>query len=234
MPSTSPRLRSALLLHVITGPMWSGKSRRLIEVVEAQRAAYERVLVVQHAASASASAAPRFLSSRAGGARLPVDLRVDDLDAVLPCGACGDDSEPATLVAVDEAQFFRANSLLRLFSRVSQARPPLRRHGLVVAGLDRDFRRAPFGGALALARAGLGLAGAAGALPAAGSVVVERLAARCDHTAGGSAGCGAPASFSQRLSRGGSETVVVGSEAYAPACELHHSAEPAPAEEWGR
>ena len=54
MPSASPRLRSALLLHVITGPMWSGKSRRLIEVVEAQRAAYERVLVVQHAASLTA------------------------------------------------------------------------------------------------------------------------------------------------------------------------------------
>ena len=50
MPSASPRLRSALLLHVITGPLWSGKSRRLIEVIEAQRAAYERVLVVQHAA----------------------------------------------------------------------------------------------------------------------------------------------------------------------------------------
>jgi thymidine kinase len=232
-PIPELRLRSALLLHVITGPMWSGKSRRLIEVVEAKRAAYERVLVVQHAASAAASAAPRFLSSRAGGARLPVDLRVDDLDAVLPCGACGDDSEPATLVAVDEAQFFRANALLRLFSRVSQARPPLRRHGLVVAGLDRDFRRAPFGGALALARAGLGLAGAAGALPVAGSVVVERLAARCDRADGG-ARCGAPASCSQRLSRGGSATVVVGSDAYAPACELHHSPEPAPAEEWGR
>ena len=97
---------------------------------------------------------------------------------------------------------------------------------------------------LELAQRALALAGAPGAGAGAGAaglgeVVVERLTARCDFVGvGGRAGgraCGAAAPFSQRLSAGGSATVVVGGETfYAPACAEHHSPSPGVAAHWGR
>jgi thymidine kinase len=208
----------AVPLTLWLGPMMSGKTAGLIAAVSAARTARHAVTVVQHAIDTRSG--PRTIASRTGLA-LPADVVVpclDELgDAHLIRGA---------IIAVDEAQFF-GESLIRLYARARAARLG----GMLVAGLDFDFRRAPFGACLRLAQ--LATTGEGGAA----TTTVHRLTARC-----GCGSCAAPAPFTQRLqppssgSAGGSaldEVVLVGgAEAYAPACALHHRPAPLAAAEW--
>jgi thymidine kinase len=102
------------------------------------------------------------------------------------------------VVAVDEAQFF--DDLIPFVTAAADGRGQT----VIVAGLDGDFARRPFGALLAL-------------VPHAETVT--RLAASC-------AWCGADAAFSVRVKGGAAgETVVVGgAESYAPACRAHYHA----------
>ena len=219
---------------VITGPMWSGKTSRLIDAARELAPRFDRVVVVKHAIDTRHASG--VLASRTG-LRMDAHLCVADLRdvPVPPSGSA------RTLFAVDEAQFF-GSSLLDFYARLAAAAPApaaaapgggspvkeapaLSPHGLLVAGLDLDFKNEAFGCCLELAQK----------LPAASLV---RLTARCDFCAGGAGGaCNASAAFSQRLLAGGSATVVVDSGAgvfYAPACAAHHQVEPGVAEAWGR
>lgn len=105
---------------------------------------------------------------------------------------------------------------------------------LVVAGLDLDFARRPFGGVLQLAKAALDddtWGGARGPMLAA-DASIHRLSARCARVVGGGV-CGRQAPFSQRLHTGGMDTVLVGGgEYYQPACARHHTCEPADGGVW--
>jgi thymidine kinase len=228
-----PQLLSEAL--VITGPTWSGKTSRLIDAARELAPRFDRVVVVKHAIDTRYASG--VLASRTG-LRMDAHLCVADLRdvPVPPVGGA------RTLFAVDEAQFF-GPSLLDFYSRLASAfspapahaapgggspvkeAPALSPHGLLVAGLDLDFKKAAFGCCLELAQK----------LPAASLV---RLTARCDFSAGGAGrACNADAAFSQRLLAGGSATVVVDSGAgvfYAPACAAHHRVEPGIAEAWGR
>jgi thymidine kinase len=193
--------------------MCSGKTASLIRFALDSSPA-QRV-VIKHAADerilGGGAASPLQLRSRTG-ASLPVDTRVASLLSVPP--------RPHTLFVVDEAQFFP--DLLRFWAALA----PLPGAALLAAGLDRDFRRAPFGETLALAAAARALGDGGGlALP---------LFARCCHRGQPhGAACGAPAPFTQRLAAGGSGVVVVGgADFYRPACEAHHSAEPIEGAAW--
>lgn len=207
----------AVPLTLWLGPMCSGKSAGLIAAVSARRAARHAVTVVQHAIDTRSG--PRTIASRTGLA-LPADVVVPSLDEL------GDAHLRGAIIAVDEAQFY-GDSLIRLYARARAARVG----GLLVAGLDFDFRRAPFGACLKLAQ--LAMTGEGGAA----TTTVHQLTARC-----GCGSCAAPAPFTQRLqpsssgSAGGSaldEVVLVGgAEAYAPACALHHRPAPLAAAEW--
>ena len=256
---------------VFLGPMWSGKTSRLISAIVAQRPRFARVRVIKHAIDTRAPAA--LLVARTG-LQQQADLCVADLRDV-PVSA----ADPPTLFAVDEAQFF-GDGLLDLFERVAAcgggggggsgggggasgpgggsptkaadagaaaaaaavaAAATLPKHGLLVAGLDLDFKGETFGCVLELAQRALAAAaskgGCGGAAAGLGEVLVERLTARCDHrgAARGAPVCGRAAPFSQRLLAGGGATVVVGGdEFYAPACAEHHRASPGDASEWGR
>jgi len=284
---------------VFLGPMWSGKTSRLISAIAAQRSRFARVRVIKPQLD---TRAPASLIVARTGLQQQADLCVADLREVRVGSA-----DPPTLFAVDEAQFF-GDGLLDLFERIAACAPPPPQqqqqpcakggaaarppasvapgggspakpdadedagadaaaaaeeaaeaaaatspHGLLVAGLDFDFKGAPFGSVLELARRVIDAAGARGAGAGAcsssgsgavaafaaaglGEVIVERLTARCDHRGGAHApACGRAAAFSQRLVAGGGATVLVGGgEFYAPACAAHHRASPGDPSEWGR
>jgi thymidine kinase len=166
------------------------------------------------------------------GLSLPATLAASTL-ATVPC-------EPNTLYAVDEVQFFGPGLIPFALAVLQQEQS-----ALVMAGLDLDYARKPFGAALQLAQIALDpnsqLSGT--------ELCVHRLAARCAfNTSGPLSGigrmvrsdsgkhdtCGRPALFSQRLHEGGTGTVLIGgAEFYQPACELHHSRAPVSRRDWG-
>lgn len=116
-----------------------------------------------------------------------------DVDAASPAAATAD------VLAIDEAQFF--DDLVPYATAAADARGQT----VVVAGLDGDAARRPFGGVLSL-------------VPHAERV--DRLAAAC-------AWCGCDAHFSVRLAGGGADAAVVvvgGADTYAPACRRHYAA----------
>ena len=112
--------------------------------------------------------------------------------------------KPNTLVAVDEAQFFD-ESLLRLHDCV-QSMPGCT---LIVAGLDRDFRREPFGHVLDLAER---------IVKGPGSGHVHMLRAPCYV-----ADCEMPAAYTLRTVSDDSKILIGSSESYTPACPKHHT-----------
>ena len=175
---------------IFVGPMWSGKTSRLISAVVAQRPRFARVRVIKHAID---TRAPQSLIVARTGLQQQADLCVADLRDVRVSAA-----DPPTLFAVDEAQFF-GDGLLDFFERVAACAPPPAKggagfggsgpgggspskpdagaaqeeaaggapargapspHGLLVAGLDLDFAGRPFGCVLELAQRALALASA--------------------------------------------------------------------------
>jgi thymidine kinase len=197
------------LLRITYGPMFSGKSTRLLQFVARHEHEFERVLVAKWDQDLRSGSATRIATH--DGAELSRHVGAyASLDEVAQLAS----SQPGRLlVAVDEAQFF-GRSLLRLWSAVER-RSALRlaqrgggkQDALVVAGLDLDFRRQRFGSVLDLAELAQGKPGAR----------VERLCSKCVR-------CGDPAPYTMRL-RGGeddSQVLVGGIESYVPVCEKHH------------
>ena len=132
-------------------------------------------------------------------------------------------------------QFFDGSDLLTFAAAVLQP-GDVKTAGsslLVVAGLDLDFARRPFGGVLRLAHAALEQASdARGDALSTADVAIHRLSARCSRGPPG-APCGSQAPFSQRLRAGGVDTVLVGGgEFYQPSCAVHHSCDPVDADAW--
>ena len=112
---------------------------------------------------------------------------------------------PNTLVAVDEAQFFDS-SLLRLHGSVQETPGCM----LVVAGLDRDFRRQPFGHVIDLAQ---------NIITGSGAGRVHMLRTSCYVE-----GCTTPAAYSLRTIRDDSQILIGDCDSYVPACPKHHNA----------
>jgi len=191
------------MLRVLTGPMFSGKTTRLLQAVRAAQDGFESRLVAKWARDERAGRAA--IGTHDGAVWCAGVQSVGNLDELaLPPAPRG-----RLLVAVDEAQFF-GDDLVRLWLRVRQRdaerASPDRRDLLVVAGLDLDFRRQRFGRVL-------DLVDATASCPDA---QVERLVARC-------AQCGAPAPFSMRTFASEDQVLVGGADAYEAVCEAHHA-----------
>src|SRR5262245_42723849 len=179
-------------LEVICGPMFSGKSEEMIRRLRRAEIAGQSVVIFK----------PR------------IDDRYDGTDVVSHAGArmqavpIASVSELAVraqgfdVVGIDEAQF--------LGEGVAVTALELADHGVrvVVAGLDQDFRRLPFGPMPALL---------------AHAEFVDKLQAVCHR-------CGGPATTTQRLVDGepapySGDTVVVGAaEQYEARCRGCHEA----------
>jgi thymidine kinase len=177
-------------IEVVAGPMFSGKSEELIRRVTRAMIARQPVQVFKPAiddrydAVAVASHAGRTLRAEAVADVAALRARVDGTSRV---------------VAVDEAQFFD-HELVPLALEWADAG-----RRVIVAGLDLDFRGAPFGPMPALL---------------AQAEVVEKLTAICR--------CGKAATRTQRLIAGSpahehDPVILVGAaEAYEPRCRACH------------
>ena len=189
-------------LTVITGPMFSGKSTRLIEMVRVAEIAGLRSVVFKPKIDTRYS--PNNVCSHEGtqiGSVVVENARgiLDYIDVESRGGSI-------KRVFVDEAQFF-GFELVRIVEEIME-----RGMRVTVAGLNMDFRREPFGpmpGLLAIANEAM------------------YLTAVCTHR-DNEIICGQPAYFTQRLVNGVpanyyDPVVLVGaSENYTARCGEHH------------
>jgi len=168
-------------IEVITGGMFSGKSEELVRRLRRAVIARQRVQVFKPATDDRHGPDRLITRDLRELAALSVDSSVE-LRARLEIGV--------QVVGVDEAQFFD-DGLVPLATELADAGVRV-----VVAGLDQDFAREPFGPMprlLALAE------------------FVDKMHAVCVR-------CGGAAHYSQRIS-GGSDQVQVGdSDAYEARC----------------
>ena len=178
-------------VEVICGSMFSGKTDELIRRLRRATIARQRVQVFKPAIDVRY--AVEKVTSHAGSdyAALPVSCAAD-IRARL--------DQDATVVAVDEAQFFDPEIIPVVDELAAQG---LR---VIVAGLDTDFRGEPFGPMPVLISK---------------AEEVEKLRAICMV-------CGEPASRTQRLVNGkparyNDPVVIVGAaELYEARCRHHH------------
>ncbi len=178
--------RSTGHIEVITGGMFSGKSEELLRRLRRAVIARQEVQVFTPVTDT------RFATERV----VTRDNR--ELDAT----AVQDSAElrhklhwSVKVVGVDEAQFFD-DGLAELANELADGGVRV-----IVAGLDQDFRRRPFGPMpLILATA----------------EYVDKMHAVCVR-------CGAPAHYSQRIAGGGEQVLVGDADSYEARCRRCYS-----------
>jgi thymidine kinase len=168
-------------IEVITGGMFSGKSEELVRRLRRAAIARQRVQVFK----------PGTDTRHDPGRLVTRDLRELAAESVRDVDELRSRLEPdVQVVGVDEAQFFDG-SLARVATELAD-----RGVRVIVAGLDQDFARRPFGPMpelLAIAE------------------LVDKMHAVCMR-------CGAPAHYSQRIAGGGDQVQVGDVEAYEARC----------------
>lgn len=180
-------------IEVITGGMFSGKSEELVRRLRRALIAKQRVQVFKplidsrHGPDKVVTRDQRELAACAVRTAAEIEQKL---------------AQDVQVVGVDEAQFFD-RGLVDLVTRLAD-----RGVRVVVAGLDQDYLRRPFG-----------------PMPEILAVAeeVDKMHAVCVQ-------CGAPAHYSQRFA-GGAEQVQVGDgESYEPRCRRCYAPfEPEPA-----
>jgi thymidine kinase len=173
--------RSRGHIEVITGGMFSGKSEELVRRLRRATIARQRVQVFKPRADTRHDPEVLVTRDKRELSAIPVgDSR--ELRRRLELGV--------HVVGVDEAQFFDgglADVLVDLADRGVR---------VIVAGLDTDYLRRPFGPMPSLL---------------ARAEYVDKMHAICVR-------CGAPAQFSQRIAGGGEQLEVGDTEAYEARC----------------
>jgi thymidine kinase len=174
-------------IEVITGGMFSGKSEELVRRLRRALIAKQRIQVFKP--STDVRHEPSRLVTR--------DNRELAAHSVLDCAELRRVLDPEVeVVGIDEAQFFDPD-LAGVATELAD-----RGVRVIVAGLDQDYSRQPFGPMPAL----LALA-----------EYVDKMHAVCVR-------CGSPAHYSQRIA-GGREQVQVGDvEAYEARCRACYEA----------
>ncbi len=168
-------------IEVITGGMFSGKSEELVRRLRRAVIARQRVQVFKPEADTRAS----------GGRVVTRDNRELDATSVKR----SDEMRERLIfgvqvVGIDEAQFFD-NGLVSLVNDLADAGVRV-----IVAGLDQDFRRHPFGPMPRIL---------------ASAEYVDKVHAICVR-------CSGPAHYSQRIAGGGEQVQVGDTDAYEARC----------------
>ena len=168
-------------IEVIAGGMFSGKSEELVRRLRRALIARQKIQVFKpltdsrHPPELLITRDNRELAARTVRSTAELAAQID---------------EDADVIGIDEAQFF-GEGLVDLVTRLAD-----RGQRVIVAGLDQDYLRRPFGpmpAILALAE------------------VVDKMHAVC-------VGCGQPAHYSQRIAGGDSQVEVGDVEAYEARC----------------
>lgn len=175
------RRREAGTIEVIAGGMFSGKSEELVRRL--RRAVIARQEVQVFKPQADDRHGPETLVTRDG--------RTIAAETVGNAAAIAERLRPdVEVVGIDEAQFFDS-ALVDLVMSLAD-----RGVRVIVAGLDQDYLRRPFGNMPALL---------------AVAEYVDKTHAVCVI-------CGAPAHYSQRIAGGGEVVQVGDSESYEARC----------------
>lgn len=182
-------------LHLIVGPMFAGKTTRLLQLVSEHRAAGRVVQLVKSAVD-TRYAVDEIVTH--DGARAPCEP-VDSLRGFQRLIGRSNYQE-ADVIAIDEAQFIVG---LGAFCRRAA---DLHGKTVIVAGLDGDFRRQKFGEILEL-------------IPAADTV--EKLSATCERCKAEGRAPPRPAPFTWRTAASRERTLVGGADAYVAVCRDH-------------
>jgi thymidine kinase len=168
-------------IEVITGSMFSGKSEELIRRVRRAQIARQRVQLFK----------PRLDERHAAGEIVShSDMKMPSEAVASPGEILARVREDTDVVGIDEGQFFDA-SLVEVADALAN-----RGVRVIVAGLDQDYRGAPFD-----------------PMPQLMAVAeyVDKTLAICVR-------CGAPANRSQRLVADTGRVVVGGAERYEARC----------------
>ncbi len=173
--------RSTGHIEVITGGMFSGKSEELVRRMRRAVIARQRVQVFKPSADTRVP----------DGQLVTRDKRALDATTVADSGELRKRIQLGVqVVGIDEAQFFDLD-LAYLVNELADA--GLR---VIVAGLDQDFRRQPFGPMPRIL---------------ATAEYVDKVHAICVR-------CGGPAHYSQRIAGGGEQVQVGDAESYEARC----------------
>ncbi|WP_211363210.1 thymidine kinase [Fluviispira multicolorata] len=177
---------SGAIIEVICGCMFSGKTEELIRVLKRATIAKQRVFVFKHSSDIRYS--DESICSHNG-------VKISSILIQNTSEMFNYNLDNVDVVGIDEAQFFSAEILIDVEKLLQRG---IR---VVIAGLDMDFRKRPFGKMPEL----LSMANK-----------VTKLSAICSN-------CGEEAHYTQRLIPS-EETVFVGAiESYEPRCRKHHS-----------
>jgi thymidine kinase len=178
-------------VEVICGSMFSGKSEELIRRVRRSQFAKQKIAVFKPRIDNRYSEEAVVSHNGTTVIAVPIESSKDIWEHI---------SDEYDVIGIDEAQFFDEG--------ITEVVQRLANHGfrVIVAGLDQDFRGAPFG-----------------PMPMMMSIAeqVTKLQAVCQV-------CGSPASRTQRLINGqpaGYEDPIIligATEAYEPRCRHHH------------
>ena len=167
--------------------MFSGKSTELIRIIREYKFIETDILVIKHSLDSSRYSKSQLCTH---------DHQREDCLTLTNLNELYKNKEfiKADVIFIEEAQFFK-----NLYNFVSKN---LDKKSFVVAGLDGDFKRNPFGDILKL-------------IPLADKV--KKLNALCKFCKDGT-----EAPFTKRLIRSDKQHLVGGSDSYASVCRKHY------------
>ena len=185
-------------LDMILGPMFSGKTTKLLEILDVFDKQNIKYLAIKPKIDDRYNESDKnnFIVSHTFKKR--ECMVTSNLSSVLEViqKSKEDDSQVLEYVIIDEAQFFKN---LYNFSITCLEKLKV---NLIVTGLDGDFMRKPMGEILDL-------------LPIANTIT--KLSAKCHHK-----DCCEPAIFSHRIVAEQSQVLIGGSDMYVPLCRNHY------------
>lgn len=196
-------------LDLIIGPMFSGKTTRLLEVLnkvnqENKKNKEENILFiikpdidnryedskeVNHIISHDGFRSECHVVGNLLKFKIKIDSKVRELKT---------DENKLIWIIIDEGQFF--NDLKMFCEDILSNHSDNIKYKIVISGLDGDFKKEPIGEILSL-------------IPISDSVT--KLNGKCSY-------CDSPSIMSKRICNEKSQVLIGGNDMYKPTCRIHH------------